>query len=235
MHRIRTIRENKGWSRRQLASAAETSESQIVKLERGERRLTVEWLNRLAKALDVLPAEIIEDENIPRGNQPLINEDVGMKRVVLAGQAAPGLWQPIMTEDPVHYVTVPSFVGFPPVQADFVVQISGPATNLVYPDGSHVLCANADGPVGPVRSGDHVVAERIDGEKLERRVAEYRVDEMGNEWLWPLSDHRDHKAPLPVDSGETRISGIVVAMADIRAVPRGTARQTHKVHGDGNL
>lgn len=43
----------------ELAELAGTSQPQITRLENGERRLTEDWLRRLAKALDVEPADII--------------------------------------------------------------------------------------------------------------------------------------------------------------------------------
>lgn len=42
-----------------LAESAETSPPQIARLENGERKLTQEWLERLASALQCLPAELL--------------------------------------------------------------------------------------------------------------------------------------------------------------------------------
>jgi transcriptional regulator with XRE-family HTH domain len=62
MNRIREWRRRKGLSMAELARLTRTTASQISKIERGERRLTVEWLGRLAPALgcrrqDLLPLE----------------------------------------------------------------------------------------------------------------------------------------------------------------------------------
>lgn len=62
---IRHWREARGLSRRELAEKANTGESQIVKLERGERRLTAEWMVRLASALDVAPADLLPAKKEP--------------------------------------------------------------------------------------------------------------------------------------------------------------------------
>jgi transcriptional regulator with XRE-family HTH domain len=58
------IREAKGLSRTQLAQRCDpvTSSQQIERLEKGERRLTVDWIERIATALDVDPAELIAGE-----------------------------------------------------------------------------------------------------------------------------------------------------------------------------
>ena len=62
MNRVREWRRRKGFSIEELARRSRTTASQISKLERGERRLTVDWMTRLAKALgcrreDLLPSE----------------------------------------------------------------------------------------------------------------------------------------------------------------------------------
>ena len=60
MNRVREWRHRRGLSIEELARRSRTSPSQISKLERGERRLTLDWMSRLAKALscrreDLLP------------------------------------------------------------------------------------------------------------------------------------------------------------------------------------
>ena len=62
MNRVREWRQRKGLSIEELARRSRTTASQISKLERGERRLTLDWMTRLAKGLgcrreDLLPTE----------------------------------------------------------------------------------------------------------------------------------------------------------------------------------
>ena len=61
MNRIKTLRKDRGWSMEQLAEACNppTTASQINKLEKGQRKLNDEWLERLAKALGVKPYELL--------------------------------------------------------------------------------------------------------------------------------------------------------------------------------
>ena len=58
---IRALREQQGLSRPELASKCvpATNYQQIEKLERGERRLTIEWVERIAKALEVDPQLLV--------------------------------------------------------------------------------------------------------------------------------------------------------------------------------
>lgn len=51
-NRIRDIRFERRMTLQQLAEASGTTKSQIDKLEKGQRRLTVDWMARIAKALD---------------------------------------------------------------------------------------------------------------------------------------------------------------------------------------
>lgn len=58
-NRLKELRKARGLSQERLAQLVGTSRSQIVKLEREERRLARYWLERLAAVLDCHPGEII--------------------------------------------------------------------------------------------------------------------------------------------------------------------------------
>lgn len=58
-NRIREWRQTRGWTLQQLADGTGTSKSQIDKLEKGERRLTVDWMVRLAKPLGCDPRDLL--------------------------------------------------------------------------------------------------------------------------------------------------------------------------------
>lgn len=63
MNRIRMMRSRRGLTLQQLAARIEPSASyqQIARLERDERRLTWDWLMKIARALDCVPMDLIED------------------------------------------------------------------------------------------------------------------------------------------------------------------------------
>ncbi|WP_282608896.1 helix-turn-helix domain-containing protein [Pelagibius sp. Alg239-R121] len=61
-NRIKELRRRQGLTQDGLGKLVGTGRSQIVKLERGERRLTVEWMRRLARALECHPAELIDTD-----------------------------------------------------------------------------------------------------------------------------------------------------------------------------
>lgn len=61
MNRLRHIRKQRKLTLQQVADAAGTSNQMLGMLERGERKLTVEWMEKLAPALGVSVAELLAD------------------------------------------------------------------------------------------------------------------------------------------------------------------------------
>lgn len=55
----------KGWTQAELAERAGIAQANLSNIEKGKRDFTVSMLFRLAAALDVRPAELIENENTP--------------------------------------------------------------------------------------------------------------------------------------------------------------------------
>ncbi|HSV28777.1 MAG TPA: helix-turn-helix transcriptional regulator [Candidatus Omnitrophota bacterium] len=60
-NRIREIRQDRGLSQEQLADKVGTTKAQISKLEKSQRRLTDQWMRRLAVALECHPGELFAD------------------------------------------------------------------------------------------------------------------------------------------------------------------------------
>lgn len=64
-NRIREWRERRGLTMHELGQRVGTEASQINKLEKGSRRLTAEWMSRLARALDCAPADLLVSDHLP--------------------------------------------------------------------------------------------------------------------------------------------------------------------------
>jgi transcriptional regulator with XRE-family HTH domain len=58
---VRRLRERHGWTQEQLAELAEMSATYVGFVERGENVPTLTIIFRLADALEVTPAELIDD------------------------------------------------------------------------------------------------------------------------------------------------------------------------------
>ena len=65
-NKLKEIRKSRGLTQSALAQKINSSTPQIVKLERGERQLTQNWLLRLSKALDCTMAEILDEVTISK-------------------------------------------------------------------------------------------------------------------------------------------------------------------------
>ncbi len=60
--KLRSLRLSKGYSMQNLAERIGTSKAQIDKLEKGQRRLTIDWMRRLAGGLDCDLRDILNEE-----------------------------------------------------------------------------------------------------------------------------------------------------------------------------
>jgi transcriptional regulator with XRE-family HTH domain len=86
---IQRVREGKGMSRTQLGQrmSPPTSSQQIERLEKGQRRLTIEWVERIAKGLGVDPSELITGETEQFVMTPEVGDEIALElaRIVLRG------------------------------------------------------------------------------------------------------------------------------------------------------
>ncbi|MGT2514773.1 helix-turn-helix domain-containing protein [Sphingomonas panni] len=73
--RIAAAREARGWKRPALAEAMGTSTSQIERLEKSQRRMTTDWLERAAQALGTTLAELMGDNEIAADPAPPPNAE----------------------------------------------------------------------------------------------------------------------------------------------------------------
>jgi transcriptional regulator with XRE-family HTH domain len=94
---VKALRKQKGWSLQKLAARVEPKSSyqQIGRLEKGDRTLSVQWVERLAKALGVDPVELIDPDR-PRAAGFILDEQVAnevarmLAKVALAGEEPGG-------------------------------------------------------------------------------------------------------------------------------------------------
>lgn len=73
-NRIKVLREARGLSLETLAAEVGTTNQQVSLLESGKRRLTVDWLLRLSRALACHPWELVA-EDLPK---PLLPAEIRM-------------------------------------------------------------------------------------------------------------------------------------------------------------
>jgi len=85
---IERFRNERGWSRPELGRRMGTSGQQVERLEKGQRKLSHEWIERAAAALEVGAGEIIAGEPMAL---PPASSDHAPTRSADAGETAPVL------------------------------------------------------------------------------------------------------------------------------------------------
>lgn len=85
-NRIGVLRRERGLSLAGLAKAAGTTKAQIQKLERGDRRLSLEWMERLAAALHVKPSDLLPENAVSCQHGPEEREILEIVSKLPAGE-----------------------------------------------------------------------------------------------------------------------------------------------------
>ena len=122
--KLRTLREERGWTHEKAAEEMGVSRSQFIKLERGERRLTADYIAQAAKAFGVRPADILED--VDHSSVPLMG-------YIGAGSEIMPEFEQIPPEG-LEQIHVP----FPLPDDMIALEVRGDSMLPVYKDG-HVL------------------------------------------------------------------------------------------------
>jgi transcriptional regulator with XRE-family HTH domain len=78
--KMQALRESRGLTQDELAEMVGTTGPQINRLEKGQRKLTVEWLLRLCAAFNVSADKIV---NIPMPKKTVTNSDPAMLGAVV--------------------------------------------------------------------------------------------------------------------------------------------------------
>lgn len=187
-NRIKKLRKRRGLSQQALAELVSTSRSQIVKLERGERRLTDQWMRRLAGPLHCSPSEIMDDTAISLKPARVVG-------AVCAGDYREATEWPVDDQYSVGYYED----GFFPGIKRFALRVDGPSMNQILPEGSHVICVDLIDARYEPKTGDLVIVHRTDKHGLtEATIKEYVIDSAGRHWLWPRSNDAEHQAPVEI-------------------------------------
>lgn len=185
MNRIRELREARGLSAADLADLVGTSQPQITRLERGERRLTADWMTRLARALNCTPADLMAAATLAG-----LAEDVAPYVPEGAGQAA-------------AVALGARNLGFYEVRTDALEQIG-----LV--PGSVILIDLSQTAVDAVKTGDVVLVQLYDPDPM--RLAAHTVL---RQFIAPgllVTNRRTNNLVVTMinDSFEAHIKGVMV-------------------------
>lgn len=95
-NRLRELRLGRGLSQSAVARLVHTTPAQIGRLEKGERQLTQKWLERLGRALQCQPADLLP---LPSATPPLNPPMMELRLLPPASKAPDG--QPMSAEETV--------------------------------------------------------------------------------------------------------------------------------------
>lgn len=193
-NRLRAARKARRLTQAQLALRAETTLQQISRLERGERRMTIDWVQRLARALGCPVSEILG---------PTL-EVSALDSVTVRGAVEAGRWRgdpdwPDADRYPAPVPEDPRHAGV----ARFGLEVRGRSLDQRYPEGSILVCVAVDKLDSPPPPGKLVICRRRDAQgRVEVTARKLRRDDGGRDWLWPDSTDPEHQQPIPAEDAE---------------------------------
>ncbi|WP_280470606.1 helix-turn-helix transcriptional regulator [Nocardia farcinica] len=98
--RIRALRVAQGWSLEELATRAHLSQSTLSRIENGQRRLALDQLVTLARALDTTLDQLVETAADEVVISPMIDATHGLMRWPIKGEPGMSVVRQRMTEPP---------------------------------------------------------------------------------------------------------------------------------------
>ncbi|GAA2428402.1 helix-turn-helix transcriptional regulator [Actinomadura vinacea] len=98
--RIRALRVAQGWSLEELATRARLSQSSLSRIENGRRRLALDQLVTLARALDTTLDQLVETATDDVVTSPMIDSTHGSMRWTVKGDPGMSVVRQRMTEPP---------------------------------------------------------------------------------------------------------------------------------------
>ncbi|MFE2889407.1 helix-turn-helix domain-containing protein [Streptomyces sp. NPDC059272] len=98
--RIRALRVAQGWSLEELATRAHVSQSTLSRIENGQRRLALDQLVTLARALDTTLDQLVETAADDVVTSPMIDGAHGLMRWMVKGNPGMSVVRQRMTAPP---------------------------------------------------------------------------------------------------------------------------------------
>lgn len=188
------------------AGLAQSTINRFVKGNGPNLNVTATTINALVKAAGEIGKEKISEGIVERAGEidseeyllPLSQTTILSAPVI--GRVEAGLYQESVEWPKEEWYSiqapVPRRYARKPVVA-LVVQ--GHSMDLVYPEGTVVVCVPFYALDRSPYPGERVVVSRRDRHGgVESTVKEYQVDAKGNSWLVPLSSHAEHQNAIPL-------------------------------------
>lgn len=222
--RLKQIRSEAGLTVEALAKRTGMAASTIRAHENGQNGIKAPVASQYASALGVAPELILfgDGRQIDRTSNRAAEK--GVRRVPVLGVVQAGAWAEVFDDSPhpTEYIVFdePEYAR----TEVFALVVRGPSTDLVYPDGTRIICIPAGD--GGIREGDFVVVRRRRGAFAETTLKQIQIGDDGGVELWPRSSDPAFQEPIriraardPDDSPE--IIAVVVGRYDVGRAGRG--------------
>jgi len=207
-NKIKEVRLEKGLTLQGLAERVGTSAPQIDRLERGLRRLTIDWLNRIAKSLDVTPGALL--------NSQFIEKEIEV--VYKMGYVQAGKFNEACQLPEAEWEAIPYPVNDNYKKCHlFALGVLGDSMNLIFPpEKTTLICcpyaewleANSDQDI----EGKYIIAYRKNADGLcEATVKKYtKIDE--NTIILVAESSNPEIKPIVIhpDNNEYDIAAVVI-------------------------
>lgn len=206
-------RQKAGLTQAQLAEKVSTTQSQIQRLETGQRKLSLEWARKLAPHLRIDPVSLFVGEDYAK---QIDSVNASVTLVPVRGKVAAGLW--MLHDDIVDEVDIPAIPRKDGLE-QFAFQVSGNSMDkLGILHDWYVVCVPYWLSREALTQDDIVVVERRNGQLVERTCKQIALTPTHYE-LWPRSSDARWQEPIRIlrtdpekgeDGTEVEVVGRVV-------------------------
>ncbi|WP_186002384.1 helix-turn-helix domain-containing protein [Mycobacterium sp. KBS0706] len=222
-NRIKELREAAGLSLDGLAKLVAVDRSTIWKLETGRQKLTVDYLKAIAAALRVDIADVVESRGSEKAAEvsglaatsSVVEMPRGLELIPVVGAVQAGHWVEALElpEEEWEWISAPVDPRLRQVKR-FGLRVNGRSMDLVYPEGTILVCAKLLDLGIEQQPGQRVICLRRSREGLmEATVKEYVVDN-GRRLLMPRSSVPAYQQPVELhDPGPDDANGDVLVFA----------------------
>ena len=184
---IKAIRKSRGLTLAQLANLTDTTAQQIGMLERGDRRLSDVWLERLATAFNINAYELIVDNNISPENT--------IHTIPVLGLCQAGNWAEVITDEQAQeYLDI----HIKNRRDVFAVKVSGDSMEPKFSEGEYLIID----PNEPLQNGRYIIAE-LHGQCTFKKYSE----DAGQKYLIPENKRYQ---PIPITNNDMNYVGTVI-------------------------
>lgn len=191
--RLKQIRKLRGLKVTQAAEKLGITRGELHKLEKGDRRLTDVWLQRLARLYDVAPLDLISHEGI----------SIPVKHIVAAAFHDIPLPYDVPPEQQERFQP-PRFVQRP--EECFGLDVVDDSADRSFPPGTRLIARGLAGLGRRLRKGDevairHFAGTRAEGKTLEILVGVLDIAVTGDLIVLVPSNNRQVRGPIEIRHG----------------------------------